>query len=79
MQRREIELDELEALEQLVDKYGLISVIEGLENICYLKSAHVAEAWQDEYLAKAWERLGKLFDRWTESKRLKRGSQEIGW
>lgn len=48
-----------EALEALVDKYGLSGVVECLENISEGKSAHVASNWQDNSLAKDWSNAAR--------------------
>ena len=42
------------ALEALIDKYGLLAVMESLADICDSKAEHVAVNWQDCGLAKAW-------------------------
>ena len=45
-----------ETLERLVDAHGLTSVVEWLAEVCDLKAQHIRENWQDEGLAKAWDR-----------------------
>lgn len=49
----------MQELEPLIDRHGLHGVLESLSQICYLKSAHVAESWQDNELARLWERSAK--------------------
>jgi hypothetical protein len=44
------------ALEAMVDKCGLATVLNGLSCICSAKADHIAENWQDKHLAKAWDR-----------------------
>jgi hypothetical protein len=44
------------ALEAMVDKFGLATVLNGLSCICSAKADHIEENWQDKRLAKAWER-----------------------
>lgn len=51
------------ALEQLVDRYSLAMVVEGLVAICGAKAMHVRSTWQDEPMAKDWERDARTLDR----------------
>lgn len=52
--------DELQNnIEALIDKNTLAEVIEALETICYLKSQHLIENWQDAQTSKVWARAGK--------------------
>lgn len=51
-----------ETLEMLVDKHSLSNVLALLESICHEKAEHVRTNWQDESLAKAWERAAKTLD-----------------
>jgi len=54
-------MDDLrDTLEMLVDRKGLAGVVEALAEIADEKAEHVRSNWQDEPLAKAWER-----DAWT--------------
>jgi len=48
-----IDTDELEAM---VDQIGLDGVLYALANIARLKADHVRENWQDEELARSWQR-----------------------
>lgn len=41
-------------LEILCDAYGLGFVLDAISDVCWDKSQHVAESWQDMQLAKAW-------------------------
>jgi len=50
-------------LEDLIDKHGLSGVVSALSDICYEKANHVRTNWQDEVLAKAWEKNAKVLDR----------------
>lgn len=43
-------------LEQFIDSYGVDGVAQAIDEICLEKAAHVRENWQDEKLAKEWER-----------------------
>ena len=45
-------------LENLIDGLGLQCVLEMTSQICYLKSQHVEENWQDTHLAKCWNKAG---------------------
>lgn len=47
---------ELETLEHMLDGTNLAVMLEALSDICYGKSQHIEEAWQDQPLAKAWAR-----------------------
>lgn len=58
-----MEMKEREDLEALVDKYAIDGVASVLEQICYEKAEHVRTNWQDENLAKEWERAGKILNR----------------
>jgi hypothetical protein len=48
---------ECEALEVLIDKRGISSVLMALSEICGAKAVHIAENWQDTALAKRWATL----------------------
>ena len=50
-------------IEQEIDIYGMGSIIDILVTICYEKADHVRTNWQDEYLAKQWEKQAKVFDK----------------
>ena len=43
-------------LEELIDKHGLRAITEELALICYEKSQHLRENWQDETAAKKWDK-----------------------
>lgn len=51
-------------LELIVDRHGLGAVLTMLESICCEKAGHVSTNYQDESLAKSWERdaskIGRL-------------------
>jgi len=49
-----------EQLEELCDQHG-DKVLTALKTVCYEKAIHVVQAWQDEDLAKQWEKAGKQF------------------
>jgi hypothetical protein len=43
-------------LETLVDKTSVVDVLRALADVCYAKSEHIRTNWQDDILAKLWER-----------------------
>ena len=45
-----------DALEAMVDRFGLQSVLNGLAYICSGKADHIAHNWQDQRSARHWER-----------------------
>jgi hypothetical protein len=47
-------------LEQLVDTYSVSILLEALSTICWEKSSHVLESYNDGDLSKMWERVGKV-------------------
>lgn len=47
-------------LEQIIDESNLNELVKHLGRICYEKADHVRTNWQDESLAKAWERNGSM-------------------
>jgi len=51
------------ALETLVDAHGLDSVLLDLAGICFGKADHIRTNWQDEKLAKVWEKAGLVCDK----------------
>lgn len=50
-------------LEAIVDKYSTSTVIAMLEEIASAKAQHVRENWQDEPLAKQWDRLAAVLSK----------------
>lgn len=49
-----------ETLESILDQSNINEVVKMLGRICYEKADHARSNWQDEDLAKAWERNGSL-------------------
>lgn len=47
-------------LEKLIDTHGLQAVIASLSQICFEKAEHIQENWQDDKLAKLWEKNAKV-------------------
>jgi len=54
-----------EALESLVDTQGLAEVVRMLAQIASDKAEHVRHAYQDEALAKTWDRKMMLLDNFS--------------
>lgn len=52
-----------DTLESIVDQFSTSTVINMLSEIAGEKAEHIRENWQDEGLAKQWERLAKVLDR----------------
>lgn len=53
---------EQDKLEAMIDTYGLFAVLDALSGICGGKAEHIQSNWQDNHLAKAWERAEKACD-----------------
>lgn len=49
-------------LEEMVDKYGLPTLLGWLRDICYEKGEHVRTNWQDGGLASGWESDARALD-----------------
>jgi hypothetical protein len=47
-------------LESIIDRYGLWCTLEKLELLCFEKAAHIRCDFQDEDLARKWERAGRF-------------------
>ena len=50
-------------IEELIDKHGLDEVLKAIVETCWEKADHVRVNWQDENLAKSWEKNGELLDK----------------
>lgn len=50
-------------LEDLIDRFNISSVIMEIANIAEEKAQHVRENWQDENLARDWERTARYLDK----------------
>ncbi len=61
--KERIREDRAYQMEQLLDSLGVVDFVEMLTSICYEKADHVRSNWQDEVLAKAWERNAKAFEK----------------
>ena len=49
-----------EQLESLVDQYSLKEVLSTLAGICFYKSDHIREFWQDIQLSIYWKRAAQI-------------------
>jgi hypothetical protein len=45
-----------EVIERYMDETSLTDVLDLISDICYGKSHHISEAWQDKQLAFQWQR-----------------------
>ena len=52
-----------QAAEEYIDNSSLANATGELAQIAHEKAQHVREAWQDETLAKAWERCARILER----------------
>ena len=59
-----------DALEAMVDRYGLARTLEVLGDVCMGKASHVEETWQDYGLARAWGLAGSYMYTVSGSKRV---------
>jgi hypothetical protein len=59
----QIEQQELDAIEQIIDRVGMAQIAEAVSAIAVQKSIHVQENWQDQNLAKTWDRIARKFDK----------------
>ena len=53
-------------LEKLVDTHSMRDVLIALGAIAFVKSAHVAEAWQDMALSRKWFKAGNALDKFVD-------------
>lgn len=54
--------DITEALEAMVDKYGLTHVLTGLVLVCGEKASHLRHNWQDSASARAWDKSADVIE-----------------
>jgi hypothetical protein len=52
----------MEILEALSDKLTLSAILEMLERICHKKAENLRTHWQDEDLAKLWEKAARQIE-----------------
>lgn len=50
---------EQQLIEEIVDKYGLMALVDSVCQVCYDKAEHIRTNYQDEVLAKQWDDAGK--------------------
>lgn len=62
-------------LERIIDTFGVASLTAQLSDIAYEKAEHIRANWQDEPLAKAWERLAVTLN--TSHLKVKRVAQGL--
>jgi hypothetical protein len=48
---------------EFVDNFGIGNTKDMLVDICYAKAEHIRTNWQDNDLAKQWERVAKQLDK----------------
>lgn len=51
------------ALEDLVDRCGISGVLYMLSEVCALKAEHVRSNWEDEPIARDWDKAQKVLAR----------------
>jgi len=51
------------ALENMIDKLGLDRVLDMISEVCYDKAEHARSTWQDERLARRWEKTARAVNR----------------
>lgn len=49
---------ENQAIEDMIDKHGMLEIIETIANIAHLKAEHITTNWQDNELAQRWKNVG---------------------
>lgn len=49
-----------ETLEALIDKHGLLHVLTGLELVCGEKAEHIRHNWQDNHMARQWDKASDV-------------------
>ena len=59
-------------LEQCVDDAGLETTLALLADVCAEKAQHIRECWQDEQLARTWDRAARAVLRACRNKRVER-------
>ncbi len=53
---------DMEVLEHLVEHSTLAAVLEMLERICHKKAEYLRNHWNDENLAKCWEKAARQIE-----------------
>ncbi len=52
--------EQTDALEAMIDRYGLEQILNTVAGICAEKADHIRGNWQDCDLAAQWDKLGTL-------------------
>jgi len=52
-----------DSIEKMIDTHSMRNFMGAIAGICYEKADHVAMNWQDEKLAKVWERIASAIER----------------
>ena len=52
-----------DAIEVMIDRFGLEAVLETVADIARDKSDHIESNWQDHNLARSWNRIANRIDR----------------
>ena len=55
--------DLFQVIEALIDRHTLKNIMYDLINVCYAKSEHLEENWQDTRQSKIWLKIAKALDR----------------
>ena len=63
---KSVQQETIEAIEPLLDRSSLSDIVLALARLCNEKAEHVRSAWQDEHLAKAWDRAARACDRFSQ-------------
>lgn len=55
--------NDVQTLEQMIDRVDLAELADTIARIAYEKAEHVQTNWQDRDLARVWNRVGRRFDK----------------
>jgi len=58
----QIDGETIDILEELMDKFGIVAVIDVLARLCLAKEQHVTSNWQDKNLAELWTKRMMILD-----------------
>lgn len=58
----------MERLERFIDTSSVMAVLELMAEICREKAEHIRSNWQDEPMAKGWDRAASKLDQTAASK-----------
>lgn len=54
---------DIQTIEQIIDRTSPGQMLAAISEICFEKAQHIRENWQDETLAKQWEKEGRRIAR----------------